>query len=203
MMPRQSGDATAAAKDAAPTRKEPRNTKRTGELSEAAFLHKAVSLGLKVTKPWGDSERYDFVLDSGQRLWRVQIKCTTTPMATGYRIQATHAVYGKSGTAYTAADIDVVAAHIVPLDLWYVVPVQALAGYTAFNFYPDGACKLPHFEKYREAWDLFRDGEGTEVARAEGDPAGTAEDGGLVEEPAAQLAPGWRPVWKPRIFGMR
>ena len=47
--------------------KERPNTKRTGELAEAAFLHKAVGLGLKVTKPWGDSERYDFVADAGER----------------------------------------------------------------------------------------------------------------------------------------
>ena len=61
----------------------PRNSKRTGELSEAAFLHKAVELGFRVTKPWGDSERYDFVLDSGKRLWRVQIKCTAVERAGG------------------------------------------------------------------------------------------------------------------------
>ena len=50
------------------------NTKRTGELSEAAFLLKATSLGFVVTSPWGDSERYDFILDSGSRLWRVQVE---------------------------------------------------------------------------------------------------------------------------------
>ena len=61
--------------------KERPNTKRTGELAEAAFLHKAVGLGLKVTKPWGDSERYDFVVDAGERLWRVQIKCTAAVRA--------------------------------------------------------------------------------------------------------------------------
>ncbi len=74
-MSRQSDDPNAA-RDGAPGRPGPGNSKRTGELSEAAFLHKAVGLGFKVTKPWGDSERYDFVLDSGRRLWRVQIKCT-------------------------------------------------------------------------------------------------------------------------------
>jgi len=45
-----------------------------------------VSLSFKVTKPWGDSERYDFVLDSGRRLWRVQIKCTAAERAGGYHI---------------------------------------------------------------------------------------------------------------------
>src|SRR6266852_3624569 len=107
--------------------KKPRNSKRTGELSEAAFLHKAVALGFRVTKPWGDSERYDFVLDSGRRLWRVQIKCTAVSRAGGYHIQPIHFVYGKNKVVYTAEDIDVLAAHVVPLDIWYVVPVGVLA----------------------------------------------------------------------------
>ena len=49
-------------------------TKAIGEAAEAAFLAKATSLGFGVAKTWGDSERYDFILDSGRRLWRVQVK---------------------------------------------------------------------------------------------------------------------------------
>jgi len=49
------------------------NPKRSGEMSEAAFLLKASSMGFRVSKPWGDSERYDFVVDSGGRLWRGQL----------------------------------------------------------------------------------------------------------------------------------
>lgn len=52
------------------------NTKRAGERSEAAFLSKAAELGFGVAKPWGDSERYDFILDNGHRLLRVQVKAT-------------------------------------------------------------------------------------------------------------------------------
>ncbi|HKH99655.1 MAG TPA: hypothetical protein VJ999_11145 [Candidatus Sulfotelmatobacter sp.] len=39
-------------------------TKRRGELAELAFTYKAASLGFGVAKPHGDSERYDFILDS-------------------------------------------------------------------------------------------------------------------------------------------
>ena len=45
-----------------------RHTKRRGELAEAAFLAKAASMGIGVAKPWGDSERYDFIIDVGGRL---------------------------------------------------------------------------------------------------------------------------------------
>jgi hypothetical protein len=40
------------------------STKRRGELAELAFTLKAASLGFAVSKPYGDSERYDFILDA-------------------------------------------------------------------------------------------------------------------------------------------
>lgn len=39
-------------------------TKRRGELAELAFALKAASLGFGVSKPFGDSERYDSIVDS-------------------------------------------------------------------------------------------------------------------------------------------
>jgi hypothetical protein len=133
-----------------------RNTKRTGELSEAAFLLKAETLGLHIAKPWGDSERYDFILDAGPRLWRVQLKCTEVLRARGYDIQALYGIYGKGKVAYTADDIDVLVAYIVPKDAWYVLPVEDLLLCKRLRFYPDIACKRARWENYREAWALLR-----------------------------------------------
>jgi PD-(D/E)XK endonuclease len=48
--------------------------KRRGEIAELAFMQKAVSLGFGVAKPWGDSDRYDYILDAGRRFWRVQVE---------------------------------------------------------------------------------------------------------------------------------
>ena len=193
MMTRESGDPNSPSGKEDGTKKA-RNTKRAGEVSEAAFLHKAVGLGLKVTKPWGDSERYDFVVDAGGRFWRVQIKCTAAMHAGGYHIQPIHSVYGERKVVYTEAEIDVLAAHIVPLDVWYVVPVQAIAAGTSLRLYPDGGCERARFEKYREAWDFFRgDGVVDETVLVDDEE---------VEEPAVE----WgvrRPIWKPRVFGMR
>ena len=182
------------------------NSKRTGELSEAAFLHKAVGLGFRVTKPWGDSERYDFVLDSGRKLWRVQIKCTAVERAGGYHIQPIHFVYGKNKVVYTAEDIDVLAAHIVPLDVWYVVPVAALAQGKSLRLYPDDGCKTARFEKYREGWEFFRDHEdkgGEEQLAAIGSESSAIEEGGDPEdESGAGRLQYRRIVWKPRFFGL-
>jgi PD-(D/E)XK nuclease superfamily protein len=131
-----------------------RNTKRTGELSEAAFLLKAETLGLHVTKPWGDSERYDFILDNGRRLWRVQVKSTEALRARGYDVQPIYSIYGKGKIAYTAADIDILAVHIPPLDTWYIIPVEAFTPRKSLRLYPDILCKCAEWEQYRQAWHI-------------------------------------------------
>ena len=84
--------------------------KRRGEASEAAFLARATSLGFTVCIPWGDSERYDSVVDLGHGLLRVQVKSATRYAETRYRVRTT----GASGTIYTAAEIDFLVAYIVP-----------------------------------------------------------------------------------------
>jgi hypothetical protein len=132
-----------------------KNTKRCGERSEAAFLHKASSLGFGVAKPWGDSERYDFILDNGHRLLRVQIKSTDTLRAHAYETRATYSV-GKSRAVYSSGDIDFLVAHIIPLDLWYVLPVRACLPSPMLRFYPHRQGKRMRLEKYREAWHLMK-----------------------------------------------
>ena len=134
-----------------PNRRKRPNTKRTGELAEAAFVVKAASLGFAVSKPWGDSERYDFILDAGHRTFRVQVKCTESINANAYQVQSTY-TNGNHKGHYTAADIDVLVGYVLPLDLWYVVPVEALPGSASLRFYPNGSIsKRVRFEQYREA----------------------------------------------------
>jgi hypothetical protein len=142
-----------------PTRK-PRqpmrkNTKVTGERSEAAFLNRASDHGFGVAKPWGDSLRYDFILDNGSRLLRVQVKCTESIRARAYETRATYTT-GKSRAVYTTKDIDFLAAHIVPLDIWYIIPVEICTPAPMLRFYPHRQAKKMRLEPYREAWHLLQ-----------------------------------------------
>src|SRR5437870_11038638 len=89
-----------------------RNPKRAGEISEAAFVVRAHSLGFLVAKPWGDSEKYDFVLDAGSKLWRGQLKSTEGVHARGYENQTIYRVYGEGKAGYTAEGDDAVGGHI-------------------------------------------------------------------------------------------
>jgi hypothetical protein len=126
--------------------------KRMGELSELDFLRKTMGMGMIVSKPWGDSYRYDFVCDTSGRLWRVQVRSTEHRFgARGYAVHASVYV-GRKIVALTPRDIDVIVAYIVSRDIWYVVPVRAFTPRKNLWFYPDGSKKGAMFEKYREAW---------------------------------------------------
>src|SRR3982074_1459572 len=74
---------------------------RLGEAVEAAFLAKAAMLDFPLSKPWGDSRAYDFVVDSGHGLWRVQVKCATSHRGSRCDVRA-----AGSGPLYTTEDID-------------------------------------------------------------------------------------------------
>jgi hypothetical protein len=142
---------------------EPRkNTKVTGERSEAAFLHKAANLEFGIAKPWGDSRRYDFILDNGDCLHRVQVKCTESIRARAYETRATYS-QGSGRAVYTKKDIDFIAAHVVPLDIWYIIPVEVCTPAPMLRFYPHRKAKKMRLEQYREAWHLLQSPEAGKI----------------------------------------
>jgi hypothetical protein len=134
-----------------------KNTKVTGERSEAAFLYRASNpiFNFGIAKPWGDSRRYDFILDNGRRLHRIQIKCTESIRADAYETRATYSL-GKGRAVYTKKDIDFIAAHVVPLDIWYIIPVEVCTPRPMLRFYPHRKARRMRLEKYREAWHLLQ-----------------------------------------------
>jgi hypothetical protein len=141
--------------------------KRMGELSELDFLRKTMGMGMIVSKPWGDSYRYDFICDTW-RLWRVQVRSTDERFgARGYAVHASVYV-GKKIVGLTEKDIDVIVAYIVSRDIWYVVPVKAFAPRKNLWFYPDGSKKGARFEKYREAWWVLMGRKKRESRKADG-----------------------------------
>jgi hypothetical protein len=132
-------------------------TKKIGEISEAAFLFRSVSMGLGAAKPWGDSERFDCIVWSGNGpLLRVQVKCTITLHHRGYAVQPTCNSAGQGKVEYTAEDFDFLAAHIQSLDIWYLIPSSVFAPASYLKFYPDIKARDPLWEGYREAWTLLR-----------------------------------------------
>jgi hypothetical protein len=129
--------------------------KRQGELAELAFLHKAAAFGLTVSKPFGESAHYDFVVECCARLLRVQIK-SASARCRGYR-PGSYRIATTSGHsrkhAYTPEDIDLLAAYIIPEDTWYLIPVRAFFPRKTIRLCP---CRATGpFEQFHEAWHLL------------------------------------------------
>ena len=133
-----------------------RSTKRCGELIEIAFLHKAADMGFAVTKPYGDSEAYDFIVDAGNRLWRVQVKSGSSMVGQAYNVVAHHHRIGKkTKISYTPEQIDILAAYVVPLKVWYIIPVRAFTPHIALFLFPHLPGHNGKYEQFREAWHLL------------------------------------------------
>ena len=137
-----------------------RTPKRIGEVSQAAFLMKAQSLGFGLALPWGDSEKYDFVVWArpGGQLLRVQVKATERLDRGGYDVQPVYSTRGEGKKTYTARDIDVLAAHVQGKDVWYLLPIAAFEGVKTLRLFPDLKSRNPRWEEYREAWEWLRGG---------------------------------------------
>jgi len=125
------------------------NCKRLGEASEAEFIARAQGLDFPVAKLWGESDPYDNLVGFGRTFWRVQVKCARAEQHGQYVVKGC-----SNRRKYTRENIDFLAAHIVPENIWYIIPVEAFEGKTMLKLSPHGAGRAK-YEKYREAWCLL------------------------------------------------
>lgn len=103
--------------------------------------------GFHVSKPFGDNEPYDVVVDAASRMWRVQVKASATVCHNGVSVIPT-----SHGVPYTPDQIDILAANVIGKDIWYLIPVKALGGRSTITLYPFGSRNgSEEFEEYREA----------------------------------------------------
>ena len=136
-----------------------RVSKEKGELAEAAFLHKATELGFIVSKPWGDSAKYDFMVDGWGQISRVQVKsCATMRDGRAYAFNTYRRTCGVA-VPYYPGEIDVFACYVVPEDAWYIMPVKDCALKKCLRVSPQAPERDRLYGKFREAWQWL----GTEV----------------------------------------
>jgi hypothetical protein len=151
-----SGEIPAPSKKQYKTKKD---SKRWGELGELAFVLKSTSVGVTASRPFGDRKPYDFLVEGGRRLFRVQVKAVFTAQKghRGYSI-ATCQHHLKGRAIYTSEDIDFIAGYVAPYDTWYLIPVDAVGNRKFIRLYPQGI-KMQGaglYEHYREAWHLLK-----------------------------------------------
>ena len=99
-----------------------------------AFMYRASGLGFGVAKPYGDSERYDFIVSSGKRFWRVQVKSTCALQCGAYAVNSQRHCNSRA-IPYEVSEIDFLVAHVVPEDAWFIIPVRAFVPRKSLKLY--------------------------------------------------------------------
>jgi hypothetical protein len=137
-------------------------TKRRGEISELAFALAAARQGFGISKPFGDSDRYDIILDPSHvsdhprlRLIRVQVKSSTQMQNGLYHLNAHRRINGRA-VPYKLSEIDFIAAYVIPEDSWFIFPLPHILGLTSLLLSPKSRRRPSLYDSYREAWPLLR-----------------------------------------------
>jgi PD-(D/E)XK endonuclease len=139
-----------------------KHCKERGEWAELYFMMMAAGLGMKVSKPFGDSGRYDVgveshirqnrIYENQGRVLRVQVKSTIYKRRGDcYSLN----VMGPQRKKYQPGTVDFFAILLIPIDDWYIIPFDVIGRKnTSLHFTP--ASKRQKYGPYREAWHLLQ-----------------------------------------------
>jgi hypothetical protein len=129
--------------------------KKRGEWAELQFMARSSQQGLIVSKPWGESAKYDFIVDSCGIVRRVQVKSTYC-VKNKSRAYTCNIVCGFNRQGrYNPGEIDFFALLVIPEDAWYIIPFEELRrARSAVFLNPRDPRNL--YAPYLEAWHLLR-----------------------------------------------
>jgi hypothetical protein len=132
-----------------------RDNQKRGEWTESVFAARAAENGLEISKPFGESGRFDCVIGGPGKFVAEQVKCTIAKQhnAKGYICNLK-----SNNKKYRAGSFDFLAAYAILEDTWYIVPEKAIRGMGAIYL----CSTMPKYEQYREAWQLLREAGGEE-----------------------------------------
>lgn len=125
-----------------------RANKKRGEWAESVFVARAAEHGLEISKPFGESGRFDCVVGGPGKFVAVQVKCTIAKQhnAKGYICNLK-----CNNKKYRAGSFDFLAAYAILYaileDTWNIVPEKAIRGMGAICL----CSTMPKYEQYREA----------------------------------------------------
>ena len=152
------------------TGKSETNAKAIGCAGETLFAFRAMEEGLIVSQPMGDNSPYDFLVDNGDDILKVQIKSSASNEHEGTQKSPKYGFtlkHSKKNTVYASDDVDFFGLVVLPIRTIWIVPQKAIAGVIKANVWPfnnsSGA-----MADYREQWILLKSySEYTETAAVE------------------------------------
>jgi hypothetical protein len=140
------------------TGKSETNAKAIGCIGETLFAFRAMEEGLIVSQPMGDNSPYDFLVDNGEDILKLQIKSSRwnehegTQKSPKYGFTLKHSL---KNTVYDSDDVDFFGLVVLPIKAIWIVPQKVLDNVTKANVWPfnnsNGA-----MADYREQWILLK-----------------------------------------------
>ena len=124
-----------------------------GEWVECEFLARAAQHGLVVSKPYGDSAPFDFVVGGRQPLHRVQVRATSV-----FGNRAFRCSIGRlwPRTRFNPRNYDFLAVYVIPYQAWYLIPTRSIRGARwAITLFPHVRNSKGKYEQFRDAWRLL------------------------------------------------
>ncbi len=121
--------------------------KARGEVAEVRTAAKLMELGVVVAKPFGDSAKWDLIVEAGMKISRLQVKSAWVKTRQGYAIQC-----GGRERQYGPENIDFLVGYVAPEETWYIFPARVIEDIAQLYIKTDPKWKLA---RYRERWDLL------------------------------------------------
>jgi PD-(D/E)XK endonuclease len=126
--------------------------KQRGEWVELQFMTDAAERGFNVSKPWGDSTRYDVSVEHEGRFRRVQVKSTSVPRGEGGYV----CYLKRTGIRYyTVAEVDFFAIYVLEKKVWFIMPSRVVLRLKS-NIRVAPGNKKQKYARYEAAWHLLR-----------------------------------------------
>jgi hypothetical protein len=132
-----------------------KNPKERGEWAELYFMMMAAGQGMKVSKPFGESGKYDVGVENQKRVLRVQVKSIAyTERNDEYRLR----LMGRDPERqrYPPGTVDFFAVLIIPVDVWYILPPEIVIA-TTRNLAFSPKARRERYGEYWEAWHLLKE----------------------------------------------
>ena len=132
-----------------------KNPKERGEWAELYFMMMAAGQGMKVSKPFGESGKYDVGVENQKRVLRVQVKSIAyTERNDEYRLR----LMGRDPVRqrYPPGTVDFFAVLIIPVDVWYILPPEIVIA-TTRNLAFSPKARRERYAEYWEAWHLLKE----------------------------------------------
>jgi hypothetical protein len=128
-----------------------RTYKERGEWVELLFMTAAAKQGFRVSKPWGDSARYDITVEHEGRYRRVQVKSTNVPRGSGGYV----CYLKRTGIRYyRVEEVDFFAIYVLPAERWFIVPSRVVLRLKS-NIRVAPGDRRQKYARYEEAWHLL------------------------------------------------